>query len=96
MVEIELLNQDKIMKMVLRISQFHVYANDLRGIGTEPRCQEICQSIKPFVTINLVVIVTGDKAWSVLEPSACLFGVTSWLASTAKDLLGQPRLLSRE
>lgn len=28
MVEVEILNQDKIRKMVLRVSQFHVYAND--------------------------------------------------------------------
>lgn len=40
MEEVEILNQDKIRKMVLRVSQFHVYANDLRGVGTEPRCQK--------------------------------------------------------
>ena len=39
-------------------------------------------------------MVTGDKAWSLLESSACLFRVTGWLAGTAKDLLGQLRLLS--
>lgn len=38
-------------------------------------------------------MVTGDKAWSLLESSACLFRVTGSLAGTAKDLLGQPRLL---
>lgn len=41
-------------------------------------------------------MVTGDKAWSLLESSACLFRVTGWLAGTAKDPLGQPRLLSHK
>lgn len=40
-------------------------------------------------------MVTGDKAWSLLESSACLFRVTGWLAGTAKDPLGQARLLSK-
>lgn len=37
-------------------------------------------------------MVTGDKAWSLLESSACLFRVTGWLAGTPKGPLGQPRL----
>lgn len=41
-------------------------------------------------------MVTADKAWSLLESSACLFRVTGWLAGTAKDPLGQARQLSHK
>lgn len=41
-------------------------------------------------------MVTADKAWSLLESSACLFRVTGWLAGTAKDPLGQARWLTHK
>lgn len=66
-------NQDKIRRIVLSISQFHVYANDLRGVGTEPRHQELSVNQYHPSLGSLVVMVTEDKAWSLLESSAYLF-----------------------
>lgn len=40
MIKMGIQNQDKSRGMVLNISPFHVYANDLRGVGTEPRHRE--------------------------------------------------------
>lgn len=49
--EVEIQNQDK-MRMVLRVSQFHVYANYLRGVGTEPRHQESVSQSIPSITMK--------------------------------------------
>lgn len=52
MIEVGIQNQDKSRGMVLSVSPFHVYANDLRGVGTEPRHQEpVSQSI-PSITVK--------------------------------------------
>lgn len=52
MLEVEIQNRDKIGRMVLRFSEFHVYANDLRGMGTEPRHQESVSQSIPSITMK--------------------------------------------
>lgn len=73
-----------------------MYVDDLGGMGTKPRHQESVSQSIPSITVKLVVMVTGDKAWSLLESSACLFRMTGRLAGTAKDPLGQARVLSHK
>lgn len=50
--EVEIQNQDKVRRIVLSVSQFHVYANDLRGMGTEPRHQESVSQSIPSITVK--------------------------------------------
>lgn len=50
--EVEIQNQGKIRRMVLRVSQFHVYANDLGGMGTKPRHQESVSQSIPSITVK--------------------------------------------
>ena len=64
--EVEIQKSGQSQRMALSDSQFHVYANDLRGMGMEPRHQEsVTQSI-PSITVK-----PGCHGNWGIKPGAC-------------------------
>jgi hypothetical protein len=64
--EVEIQNQDKIRRVAPSVSQFHVYADDLRGMGTEPRHQESVSQSIPSITVK-----PGCHGNQGIKPGAC-------------------------
>lgn len=64
--EVEIQNQDKVGRIEVGVSQFHGYANDLRGMGTEPRHQESVSQSIPSITVK-----SGCHGNWGIKPGAC-------------------------